>query len=264
MNTESFFCKNYTNKKQIYQIIHQAYQTVTQFKGSANHKQITIPALTLTNLSQEHLFFSCDYQPDLYLSAGMELALTFHVQLENSMLPCECTVSIVTFTQKGDKLFIVAMFPYSISFMQRREQIRYPIKEENFSYYSVLFTNTQVINETEWQPIDNNAVHYNEISMGGVSLYIDTTDLTNLPTNKSILILKCKFPHQQPVTPLKKENSNFIIVARISRLTKKGSQILLRAKFSHWCYNVANNKKWNIVQHAGIAQLLPYIAPPSA
>lgn len=262
MNTDNFFCKNYTNIKQIHQIINQAHQAAAVFKGSIKHRRIIIPALTLTNLSQEHLFFSCDSQPGLYLPAGTELTLSFHVQLANSTLPCECTVSIVTDTQKENKLFLVAMFPYSISLMQRREQVRYPIPEENFLFYSLLFTNTQVINDKEWQPVNDTAVRYNEISAGGISLYINTAETPNIPTNKSILILKCKFPPQLPEDPVKKEFCSFIIIARIFRLTKKGSEILIRAKFSHWSYNTVN-KKWNLVQsHTGISQLLPYIAPP--
>lgn len=262
MNADNFFCKNYTNIKQIHQIINQAHQAAAVFTGTIKHRRIVLPALTLTNLSQEHLFFSCDSQPGLYLHSGTEIILTFLVQLGDSTLPCECTVSIVTYTQKENKLFLVTMFPYSISLMQRREQIRYPIPEENYLFYSLLFTNSQVINDKEWQPINDTAVKYNEISAGGISLFINTTETPNVPTNKSILILKCKFPPQLPGNPFRKEFCNFILIARIFRLTKKGNEILIRAKFSHWSYNSAN-RKWNLVQaHTGISQLLPYITPP--
>lgn len=261
MNTDNFFCKNYTNRKQIHQIINQAYQTAVKFQGTIKNKQITIPDLKLTNLSLEHLFFSCTNQPDLNLSTGKELTLSFHVQLGETMLPCECTVSVVTYNQKENKLFIIAMFPYSISLMQRREQVRYPIKEEDFSCYTLLFTNTQVINENEWQPVCSSAVKYNEISAGGLSLALNTKDISNLPTNKSVLILKCKYPPLYPPDAAKKEFYSFIIVAKIFHLSKKGNEIFIRAKFSHWSYNTAN-RKWNIVQsHTGISQLLPYIAP---
>lgn len=262
MNTDNFFCKNYTNIKQIHQIINQAHQESTVFTGLIKYRRINIPALTLTNLSQDHLFFSCDNQPDLYLPTGTEIILSFLVQFNNSTLPCECTVSVVTYTLKENKLFIVAMFPFSISLMQRREQVRYPIQKENFSFYSLLFTNTQVINDKEWQPLSSSAVTYNEISTGGFSLSIDAAELPSVPTAKSVLILKCKFPPQQPENPLKKEFCSFIMIARIFRLTKKGNEIFIRAKFSHWAYNTTY-KKWNIVQaHKGISQLLPYIAPP--
>lgn len=270
MNTENFFCKNYTNLKQIHQIINQAHQEFALFNGVIKNRQTTIPTLTLTNLSNDHLFFSCDFEPQIYLSAGSELILTFHIQLENTVLPCECTVTVVTFTQKENKLFIVTMFPYSISLMQRREQVRYPIKEEDFIFYSLFFTNTQVINEKEWQPVNNSAINYHEISTGGLSLEINTTGMAAAPTARSVLILKCKFPPQQiQEQPLQihtfnsgqKEISNFIIVAKIFRFSKKGNSIFLRAKFTHWTYNTSN-RKWNITPaHTGITQIHPYIHP---
>lgn len=272
MNTENFFCKNYTNLKQIHQIINQAHQEFTVFNGVIKNRQAALPILTLTNLSNDHLFFSCDFDPKIYLSAGSELILTFHIQLEDTILPCECTVSVLTFTQKDNKLFIVTMFPYSISLMQRREQVRYPIKEENFIFYSLFFTNSQVINEKEWQPVSNNAVIYHEISTGGISLDIDTASLNDVPTTRSVLILKCKFPPQQtqqelpplsipPVSSLQKEISSFILIAKIFRLSKKGNSLFLRAKFTHWAYNTSS-RKWNIAPaHTGITQIHPYILP---
>lgn len=262
MNTDNFFCKNYTNRKQIHQIISQAHQTAAVFQGTIKNRQAILPDLTLMHFSLEHLFFSCDAQPDLNLIAGKELTLTFHIQLGETKLPCECTVTVITYNQKDDKLFIITMFPYSISLMQRREQVRYPIKEENFSYYSLLFTNTQVINENEWQPVSSHAVKYNEISAGGLSFIINTADITNLPTNRSVLILKCKFPPLYPADSIKKEFYSFILVAKIFRLSKKGNEMLIRAKFSHWCHNTPN-RKWHLVQaHTGISELLPYISQP--
>lgn len=272
MNTENFFCKNYTNLKQIHHIINQAHQEFSVFNGLIKNRQTTLPVLTMTNLSNDHLFFSCDFEPHIYLSAGSELILSFHIQLEDTVLPCECTVTVVTFTQKENKLFIVTMFPYSISLMQRREQVRYPIKEEDFIFYSLFFTNTQVINEKDWQPINNKAITYHEISTGGLSLEIDTANMVTVPTTRSVLILKCKFPPQQlqqdpqliqipTFNSAQKELSNFILIAKIFRLSKKGSSILLRAKFTHWTYNTSN-RKWNIVPaHTGITQIHPYILP---
>lgn len=262
MNTDNFFCKNYTNRKQIHQIINQAHQTAAVFQGTIKNRHVTIPDLALTHLSLEHLFFSCENQPDLNLSSGKELILTFHIQLGETTLPCECTVTVVTYSHRENKLFIITMFPYSISLMQRREQVRYPIKEEEFSYYSLLFTNTKVINEDEWQPISNNAVKYKEISAGGLSLSINTADMTNLPANnRSVLILKCKYPPLYPADSLKKEFYSFILVAKIFHLSKKGNEMHIRAKFSHWSHNTAK-RKWNIVQaHTGISELLPYVAP---
>lgn len=261
MNTDNFFCKNYTNIKQMHQIINQAHQESVVFTGVIKSRHITLPALMLTNLSHDHLFFSCDSQPDVYLPAGTEITLSFLVHLDDTTLPCECNVTVVDYTLQENKLFIVAMFPYNISLMQRREQVRYPIPKANSSFYSLLFTNTQVINENEWQSI-NNAVTYNEISCGGLSLTIDTTKLTSVPTIKSVLIIKCKFPPRLPENPIKKECCSFIIIAKIFRLNKNGNEIFIRAKFSHWSYNNMY-RKWNIVPaHRGISQLLPYIAPP--
>lgn len=272
MNTDNFFYKNYTNLKQIHKIINQAHQEFALFNGVIKNRQTSLPSLKLTNLSNDHLFFSCDADPQIYLAAGSEIILSFHIQLDETVLPCECTVTIVTLTQKENKLFLVTMYPYNIALMQRREQVRCPIKEEDFIFYSLLFTNTQVIKEKEWQPISNKAIHYNEISTGGLSLEIDTTDLLNVPTTRSVLILKCKFPPQQPQQEQQtlqvktfnsgqKEISNFIIVAKIFRLSKRGNSIFLRAKFTHWTYNTTN-RKWNIAPtHTGITQIQPYILP---
>ena len=256
-NAENFFCKNYTNKKQIYNIISQAYQTNALFKGYLQKSTI---ALTLTNISHDHLFFFCDMQENLEISANTELVLTFHIPLANSTLPCEFTVPVVTYTQNGNKFFFVTMFPYTISLLQRREQIRYPVKREAYPFYELAFTDTQVVKE-EWETIDNGNIVYHDISTGGLYIQLKNIDTINVPTLKSVLILKCKFPPLQPQPDKnKKECSSFIITARICNIRKVNNELYIRAKYTHWTYNLSI-KKWNAVySHDGIVQLQHYIA----
>lgn len=259
-NAENFFCKNYTNKKQIYNIIGQAYQANSLFKGYLQKNSIALPALTLTNISHDHLFFLCDMQENLEISANTELELTFHIPLANSTLPCEFTVPVVTHTQNGSKLFFVTMFPYTVSLLQRRKQIRYPVKREAHSFYELAFTDTQVVKE-EWKTIDASNIVYRDISTGGLCIQLKNIDPPNVPTLKSVLILKCKFPPlRQQSDKKKKECSSFIITARICNTRKINNELHIRAKYTHWTYNLSI-RKWNVVySHDGIVQLQHYIA----
>lgn len=264
MDIKDYFCKTYSNPKQIRNIINQTFLTETQFKGIIIKTSKTLPPLTLTNVVGELLYFVCDYDPDIKISSSKtDLQLTFYIQMTNGSLPCEFTVQAMPFTKKGDKLLIVTLFPISVALLQRREQVRYKIKKENYCFYELAFTNTQVIKE-EWQVINNNNIIYNDISKGGIYIQLKNIDKYETPTLKSLLILKCRFPALPTTTAidklLKKTYSNFIIIARIRNIKKRGNLLHIRAKYTHWSYSLTQ-KRWNTVfPKEGITPLESYIS----
>lgn len=263
MDIKNYFCKTYSNPKQIRNIINQAFLTEIHFKGQIVRTGQILPPLSLTNVT-DYLFFTCDYSPDIKISSSKtDLQLTFYIQMTNSALPCEFTVQAMPFTKKGDKLMILTLFPTSLALLQRREQTRYKIKKENYFFYELAFTNTPVIQEN-WKSINNNNIIYNDISRGGIYIQLKNINRYEIPTLKSVLILKCRFPALPTATPidriLKKTYSNFIIVARIRNIKKKGNILHIRAKFTHWSYSLTQ-KRWNTVfPKEGITPLESYIS----